>query len=98
MDVDGNMQFNPRELTPEARYVPPTRALPYHRQRSAIALIPTAVAPRRNPLNVLDTNIIVLRKEISRLEQQNKALREHMATQEILINGFCKLYVANGPG
>lgn len=99
VDVDGNMQFNPRELprSPETRYVPPQpRALPYQLQRSANAPPPATPAPQRPPLKRADTNIIVLGKEISRLEGENRALRKQMAAQEIVIRGFCKLHVAKG--
>lgn len=98
VDVDGNMQFNPREMarSPETRYVPPPRALPYQLQRPADAPPPAAAAPRREPLKRCDTNIVVLGKEISRLEGENRALRKQMAAQEIVIRGFCKLHVAKG--
>ena len=98
VDVDGNMQFNPRELprSPETRYVPPLRSLPYQIQRREDALPPVSAAPRREPLKRCDTNIVVLGKEISRLESENKALRKQMAAQEIVIRGFCKLHVSKG--
>lgn len=92
VDVDGNLQFNPRELTRETRYHP----LPFQRQRSVQPPTPTTPAPQLQPLKGLDTNIIVLGKEISRLEGENKALRKQMAAQEIVIRGFCKLHVAKG--
>ena len=96
VDVDGNMQFNPRNIarSPETRYVLPPRALPYQVQRPADAPPPVAAVPRREPLKRCDTNIVVLGNEISRLEGENKALRHQAAAQEIVIRGFCKLHVA----
>jgi hypothetical protein len=100
VDVDGNMQFDPRELalSPETRFFPPARPLP-HQRLVPVPVGPNprvAVAPLRQPLKGSDTNILVLCSDISRLESENKALRKQMAAQEVLIRGFCKMYVANG--
>ena len=88
VDVDDNMQFNPKELafSPNQHYLLPRRPLPYQRQ------IPAKVMSRE-PLRSNNVNVCVLGKEISRLEIENKTLRKQTAAQEKVIRGFCKLHV-----